>query len=80
MTWVLGIAGIILILVGIFTEDGRWKLVVLWLFVVIAPWFIRVITDASYKQGQVDAQNGKWEYYLKTNPDQTQTWERATDL
>ena len=34
-----------------------------------------VRSDMSYKQGQIDAANGKQKYHLTTQPDNTTKWE-----
>ena len=42
------------------------------LFLIIA---LGVRSDMSYKQGQIDAANGKQKYQLTTQPDNTTKWE-----
>ena len=41
--------------------------------------FIMVSTnELNYKQGQIDAVNGKMRYALQTHSDGTKTWERIS--
>ncbi len=47
--------------------------------VLFAMILFSVFEEKYYKQGQIDALNGKVKYELKRNADQTYTWEAKKD-